>query len=175
MTAYNSLWQLLTASQSEQLTRTSQCLFFRRGSEGVLNKIKFKVGFKDTKCDISYGSKVGIWSNFLVLSELLLKGLLGLYATVQFFCIIWTLLWICSSSGCSTYQGTWKYSIAIMYKNIYLALWCTPDNLRRSNNKFQRKQNQWHRWILSSYQDRVWLQVWMEFLYLPTSTSTGWQ
>ena len=28
MTAYDSLWQFLTASRSEQLTRTSQCLFF---------------------------------------------------------------------------------------------------------------------------------------------------
>lgn len=35
-------------------------IFSRRGSEGsngAPRKIKFRVGFADTKCDISYGSK----------------------------------------------------------------------------------------------------------------------
>ena len=41
--------------------RSFEIIFSRRGSEGsngASNKIKFRVGFKDTKCDISYGSKV---------------------------------------------------------------------------------------------------------------------
>ena len=54
-------------TSNKKKTLRNIVIYFRRGSEGskgFSNKIKFRVDFKDTKCDISYGSKVGTFVLF---------------------------------------------------------------------------------------------------------------